>query len=68
LGTRTAAVQGHSSRAGDIVFLDALLIDELLCRYVAYREEHRGCDGLGEKGPCRQAGLIPGEKLSAFFL
>jgi hypothetical protein len=41
--------------------LDALLLDELLGGDVAYCKQDRGCDGLGEERPRRQAGLIPAE-------
>ena len=38
---------------------EAALLDGLLGDAVACGEEDGGCDGLGEEGPRREAGLIP---------
>ena len=60
LGRRTAAVEGHAPRAGEVVLLDALLVDELLRGDVTDREQDRGGDRLREERPRREAGLVPG--------
>lgn len=55
----TSAVEGHARGAGELVLLDALLLDGLLGDDVARGEEDGGGDALGEQGPGGQAGLVP---------
>lgn len=56
----TAAVEGHASRAGEIVLLNALLVDQLLGCDVADRKQERRGHGLREERPRREPGLVPG--------
>ena len=59
----TSAVEGHAPCACQVVFLQALLVNQLLRRDVADGEQERGCHSLCEEWPRREAGLIPVELL-----
>ena len=54
-----AAVEDHAASAGEVVVLDALLLDQLLGHGVASREEDAGGDGLSEDRARGQLGLVP---------
>ncbi len=56
----TTAVQEHAARTGDVMPLDALLLDQLLRRDVARGEEHGRRDALRQQRPRGQLALIPG--------
>ena len=58
-GRLTAAVEGHAAGAGQVMLLQALLLNELLRRDVARGEEHRRGDALGEQRARRQLGVVP---------
>lgn len=64
----TTTVEGHAASAGDIVLLDALLIDGLLGDDIAGAEEDRRGDGLGEEGPGGQPGLVPESCVNAIVV
>jgi len=55
----TSTVESHAPSAHNLMFIEALLFDELLCCNVANTKEDccRYC--LGEQRPSRQLGLIP---------
>lgn len=63
----TTTVEGHTASAGKVVLLNALLFDGLLRNDVAGAKEDGGGDGLGEKGPCGQPGLVPVSYVSAIL-
>lgn len=52
-GTLTSSVEGHPARPGKLVFLDALLLNELLGHDITDAKEHRGRHSLGEQRACR---------------
>lgn len=54
-----ATVEDHAASAGDVVVLEALLFNELLCHGVAGCEEDAGGDRLGEDRARGQLGLVP---------
>lgn len=54
-----AAVEGHAGGAGEVVALQAIAFDSLLCERVAGREEDGGGDGLCENRARGQFGLVP---------
>lgn len=58
-GEHTASVQSHAAGAGELVALNALLLDDLLGDDIAGREEHRRGDALREQRPGRQFALVP---------
>lgn len=54
-----AAVEDHATGTGEVVVLDALLLDQLLGHAVAGREEDACGDGLGKDRARGQLGLVP---------
>ena len=59
-----AAVEDHAAGAGEVMVLEALLLDELLGHGVAGREEDARGDGLGEDWARGQLGLVPVDALA----
>lgn len=57
----SASVEGHATRAREVLVLQSLLLDQLLSHCVASCEEHRGGDGLGEERTGGQLSLVPVE-------
>jgi hypothetical protein len=58
-----AAVEDHAAGTGEVVVLEALLLDELLGHGVAGREEDACGDGLGKDWARGQLGLVPVDAL-----
>lgn len=56
----TSAVEDHAAGAGQVMLLQALLVDGLLGDDVAGAEEDGRGDDLGQQGPLDQLGLVPG--------
>ena len=54
-----AAVEDHAAGAGEVMVLEALLLDQLLGHGVASREEDAGGDRLGKDRARGQLGLVP---------
>ena len=64
-GKRTSAVEDHAAGAGQVMLLQALLVDGLLGDDVAGAEEDGRGDDLCQQGPLGQLGLVPeGEGVS----
>ena len=57
------AVEDHAAGAGEVMVLEALLLDQLLGHGVAGREEDASGDGLGEDWARGQLGLVPVDAL-----
>lgn len=55
----TSAVEDHAAGAGQVMLLQALLVDGLLGDDVAGAEEDGRGDDLGQQGPLEQLGLVP---------
>lgn len=58
----TSAVENHAAGAGEVMLLQALLVDGLLGDDVAGAEEDSRGDDLGQQGPLDQLSLVPGVK------
>lgn len=61
----TTAVESHAPCASEVVFLEPLLVNQLLRSDVADGEQERGCHRLCEERPGRKAGLVPGATISS---
>lgn len=59
-GKLTSAIEDHATGAGQVMLLQALLIDGLLGDDVAGSEEDGRGDDLCQQGPTGQLGLVPG--------
>lgn len=65
---RTTTVESHAARTGEIVRLEATLLNELLGRDVARREQDGRGHSLGEQRPSGQLAIVPFETLSAHLV
>lgn len=55
-----SAIEDHAAGAGQVMLVQALLVDGLLGDDVAGAEEDGRGDDLGQQGPLDQLGLVPG--------
>lgn len=55
----TTAIKGHAPGSSNIVLLNTLLVDQLLCGDIADRKQDRSGDGLSKERARRKAGLVP---------